>query len=79
MPKIRVDLKYCKGCRLCVAFCPKGALVMSKKLGPRGLNVAEVADASACSGCLNCAVICPDAAIEIVLDGPARKPARKNA
>ncbi len=66
MPTVRIDARYCKGCRLCVAFCPRGALVISKGLGPRGINPAEVADESLCSGCLNCAVVCPDAAIEII-------------
>jgi 2-oxoglutarate ferredoxin oxidoreductase subunit delta len=66
MPRIRISLAHCKGCGLCVEFCPRGALVMGTDLGPRGVNAAEVADESKCAGCLNCAVVCPDAAIEIV-------------
>lgn len=66
MPKIRIDLVHCKGCGLCVAFCPKGALAMDAEISRRGINPARVADESKCGGCLNCAVVCPDAAIEIL-------------
>ncbi len=68
MPKIIIDAAHCKGCRLCVAFCPKGAIVMSSGFNDRGLNPAQVIDQSVCSGCLNCTVMCPDAAITIIPD-----------
>ena len=66
MPKVIVDVRHCKGCRLCVTVCPKKSLRMSAGLNARGMNVAEVVEGSTCSGCLNCTVICPDAAIEII-------------
>jgi len=66
MPKILIDLDRCKGCGLCVAFCPKGALAMSSRLSRRGVNPPEMVDEDACTGCANCAVICPDACIEII-------------
>lgn len=65
MPRIIISEKYCKGCGLCVAFCPKGVLVMSQSLSARGVNPAEAVEGKTCTGCLNCAVMCPDAAIEI--------------
>ena len=65
MLKIAIDTRHCKGCRLCVAFCPKGTIAMSAALSSRGINAAEVVDEEACIGCLNCVVVCPDAAIEI--------------
>jgi 2-oxoglutarate ferredoxin oxidoreductase subunit delta len=68
MPKVIVNVRHCKGCRLCVAVCPKKALRMSAELDLRGMNTAEVVEGSQCSGCLNCTVICPDAAIEIADD-----------
>ncbi len=79
MPKVTVNEKYCKGCRLCVAFCPKGALVMSKRLGARGLSPAEVADDSVCTGCMSCAVVCPDAAIEIIIEEKKGKAVKADA
>lgn len=72
MPRIIIDDKYCKGCRLCVVFCPKGAIAMSPRLSARGVNPAEVVNEDACSACLNCVVMCPDAAIEILADEPEK-------
>jgi 2-oxoglutarate ferredoxin oxidoreductase subunit delta len=65
MFKIVIDARHCKGCGLCVAFCPKGAIAMSRSFTKRGVNPAEVVDETACAGCLNCAVMCPDAAVSV--------------
>ena len=66
MLRIVIDTKHCKGCGLCVAFCPKGALRMARSISARGINPAEVVDETVCVGCLNCTLMCPDAAIKIV-------------
>lgn len=29
--EIRIDLDFCKGCGLCAAYCPKGALRMERE------------------------------------------------
>ncbi|NMB75600.1 MAG: 4Fe-4S binding protein [Myxococcales bacterium] len=31
--EIRIDLDFCKGCGLCAAYCPKGALRMEREAG----------------------------------------------
>ena len=62
--KISDDL--CKGCRLCVEFCPKGALVMTTdKLNRKGVQYVECARPEVCSGCMCCTLVCPDAVIEL--------------
>ena len=56
---IEINPDYCKGCGICVAFCPKGVL---------GLNDHEkavVKDRDQCSGCGLCELRCPDMAIEV--------------
>jgi 2-oxoglutarate ferredoxin oxidoreductase subunit delta len=65
MSKVVIDEKHCKGCGLCIEFCPKGVLVISQRLSVRGINAAEAAADKACSGCCSCASVCPDAAIKI--------------
>lgn len=55
---ISVNEKYCKGCALCVNFCPSGAIEMNY------LKVRPV-DAEKCIGCRQCETRCPDFAIEI--------------
>jgi 2-oxoglutarate ferredoxin oxidoreductase subunit delta len=56
----RVEVKeaWCKGCRICVEFCPKQVYEM------RGLKAA-VRDASACNLCYQCEMLCPDFAVEV--------------
>ena len=56
---------YCKGCRLCVEFCPNGKLAINDKPNKVGIQQAYVRPVGECSGCLKCALICPDAAIEV--------------
>ena len=65
MAKIIIDKEKCKGCLLCVAFCPKGLIKKSGKLNKRGTNPVEFYGADACLGCALCALICPDCCIEV--------------
>jgi 2-oxoglutarate ferredoxin oxidoreductase subunit delta len=56
-----IDLrqKWCKGCGICVALCPKGVLA----LDARGKIV--VLDINRCNKCRMCEMHCPDFAISI--------------
>jgi len=65
MAKIKIDAERCKGCGLCILYCPKGYITLSEKLNKRGAKSAKFRKDSKCSGCSFCALICPDAAIEI--------------
>jgi 2-oxoglutarate ferredoxin oxidoreductase subunit delta len=64
MAKITIDQDKCKGCLLCVHFCPKGLIKVSKKLNKQGAQSVEF-KGSACLGCMMCALICPDCCIEV--------------
>jgi 2-oxoglutarate ferredoxin oxidoreductase subunit delta len=68
MPKLHVDEKYCKGCGICTAFCPSGALQQSRKMNTRGYFPPESDDMGKCNQCGLCALLCPDFAI-VVSDG----------
>ena len=56
VPVIRID--WCKGCGICVSFCPKEALFLNSAHKAE-LNVAR------CTGCGICEMYCPDFAIEL--------------
>jgi 2-oxoglutarate ferredoxin oxidoreductase subunit delta len=62
-------VKWCKGCGICVAFCPKKVLEL------RGGKVFA-ARPEDCIGCRACELRCPDYAIEIKEIGasPAEEP-----
>lgn len=67
MPEVRVRQKLCKGCGLCVTFCPRNILSLSDKVDRRGVYLATVNPAIECTACLNCVQMCPDAALEILV------------
>jgi 2-oxoglutarate ferredoxin oxidoreductase subunit delta len=50
---------WCKGCGICVEFCPKGVFEMN------GLGRPEVARPEACTACMWCVTHCPDMAITV--------------
>jgi 2-oxoglutarate ferredoxin oxidoreductase subunit delta len=56
--KIHIDEDWCKGCEICVTFCPKKVLVMEK-------GKVKVDNLDACTGCQLCEIYCPDFAIEV--------------
>ena len=65
MAKIVIDQEKCKGCLLCVNFCPKGLIKKTAKLNKRGANFVEFKGDDLCLGCAMCAIICPDCCIEV--------------
>jgi 2-oxoglutarate ferredoxin oxidoreductase subunit delta len=63
--QVKILTRYCKGCELCVAACPKGMLEMSEELTEIGVRPARPKAGAECIGCTLCYQVCPDAAIEI--------------
>ena len=63
--KISIDRELCKGCALCIEFCPQKLITLSDKLNAAGYLPAEPKDSQDCSGCTNCALVCPEVAIEV--------------
>lgn len=65
MPYVEIREDRCKGCGLCVNFCPKSVLRISGHLNARGYYIAEQFDREHCIGCAVCARMCPDVAIAV--------------
>ena len=65
MPVITIDKELCKGCELCIHFCPKDVIEMDEGFNSKGHRVCHFIDNGACTGCNLCAKICPDIAIEV--------------
>jgi len=62
---IKIDKKRCKGCQLCIAFCPKKNLKVDSELNDAGIFPAVVISEKDCTGCGFCYVVCPDVCITI--------------
>lgn len=66
--RVTINTEHCKGCGLCVAFCPKEVLREGEALNQLGYHPVQAVDSEGedgCNGCARCALICPDAAITV--------------
>jgi len=58
-PTVEVNRSFCKGCGICVAFCPKEVLELDDH------EKAVVKRPEQCNACMLCELRCPDIAIEV--------------
>lgn len=58
LPDIKINKEWCKGCAICVEFCPHDVLAMNGAF-------PEVVNPEACTACQLCDVRCPDFAITV--------------
>ena len=64
-PKLKehlINRNWCKGCGICVHFCPKKALELDSE------EKAFAARPQDCIACKLCELRCPDLAIEIITE-----------
>jgi 2-oxoglutarate ferredoxin oxidoreductase subunit delta len=61
-----VDSERCKGCGLCINFCPKNVLELTRKVNAKGHFPVHQARPEDCIHCTICCIMCPDVAIQIV-------------
>ena len=64
-PKLKehiVNRDWCKGCGICVHFCPKNVLELDQ-----GDNAFAARQAD-CICCRLCEIRCPDLAIEVIVE-----------
>jgi len=62
LKELLIDRNWCKGCRICVHFCPKEVLDLD------GEDKAIVSRPRDCTACGLCALLCPDLAITVVIE-----------
>lgn len=55
---LTINKEWCKGCGICVAFCPKQVLALNNEK-------AEIVNIENCISCGLCELRCPDSAIYI--------------
>ena len=63
---IRIYEDICKGCGICVEFCPLQVLERSKEMNKKGYYPPKLKSAEKCTACRICELMCPDFAIVII-------------
>ena len=63
---VQINTERCKGCDLCVSFCPLEALSLDERINQKGFHPVRFSDQAGCTGCLQCQLMCPDLAILVV-------------
>ncbi len=68
--KVKIQKERCKGCTLCVIYCPRKRIRMSEELNNYGSLYAIFEDvpddkSSSCNSCGFCYLVCPEVAIEV--------------
>ena len=61
--KIVILEELCKGCGICVDFCPVKVLKLRSLMTKKGIFPPEVVDPTKCTGCRVCQYYCPDFAV----------------
>lgn len=56
--EVIINREWCKGCGICVAFCPKKVLALDDEK-------AVVVNPEECNACGLCQLRCPDVAVEV--------------
>ena len=56
---VKVEERYCKGCGICVKFCP------AKILDITALGKVIITNQDGCLGCKACEIRCPDFAMTV--------------
>jgi len=57
---IQINRYWCKGCGICVAFCPKQVLELDEE------GIVTAPRENDCIQCRLCELRCPDFAIEVI-------------
>jgi len=64
--RVRVSFpERCKGCGLCVHFCPKKVLSVGNRRNLLGYRIVEITAPGKCTGCGVCYLMCPDVVLEV--------------
>ena len=69
-PKLKehqINREWCKGCGICVEFCPKNVLELDAQ------EKAEAVRLGDCIACRLCEFRCPDLAVKVEVEGESEE------
>ncbi len=66
--RIKINENLCKGCEICIEFCPLKIFGPSQMLNRKGYYLPVVLLEDKCTGCRLCELLCPELAIVLTGD-----------
>ena len=63
---IEIDENLCKGCDICIDFCPLEVLATSETINRRGYYPPVATKEDMCIGCRLCELLCPEFSIRVI-------------
>jgi len=63
--RVTINEDLCKGCDICVDFCPRNVYESSDRINVRGYYQPIIIAQDDCTGCKLCELLCPEMAIVI--------------
>lgn len=63
---IEINEELCKGCSICIDFCPLEVLALSEVINKKGYYPPKPDNEDKCVGCRLCELLCPEFAIIVV-------------
>ncbi len=67
---ISIITQRCKGCEICVTYCPRAVLRLASSSNAKGYHYPQVERADACVACGLCQIMCPEFAIFVQEQSP---------
>ncbi|HET91698.1 MAG TPA: 4Fe-4S dicluster domain-containing protein [Chloroflexi bacterium] len=64
--EVSILVERCKGCQLCVRYCPRDVLEMSDGINAKGYHPPRAKSPERCVACRLCELICPEFCIYVV-------------
>jgi 2-oxoglutarate ferredoxin oxidoreductase subunit delta len=65
---IEITQDWCKGCELCVKYCPVQALKMGDEINKKGVYPPVLKEDNECNFCRLCELLCPDFAVTVIVE-----------
>lgn len=63
---LKIKTEKCKGCGLCIKYCPKKILGLNtEEVNVLGYHPVGLLKPEECVACATCAIMCPDGVINV--------------